>query len=433
MTATNTYMTGFGNYFQSEAIKDSLIKGQNSPQKVPLGLYAEQLSGSAFTLPRSMNLHSWLYRIRPSVLHHEFECYPHELLVRPNPTQVTPPTQMRWNPIPYPNVATHFIDSFITIAENGSLEMQNGAAIHLYAATKSMDHCYFYNSDGEFLIVPQEGMLEIKTEFGTLDLKPGEITVIPRGIKFQVALPDGKARGYVCENYGLPFRLPDLGVIGANGLANPRDFKIPVATFENIEGNFQLVTKFQGLLWVTDIKHSPLDVVAWHGNYVPYKYDLTQFNTINTVSFDHPDPSIFTVLTSPSSIPGIGNVDFAIFPPRWMVAVDTFRPPYFHRNIMNEYMGLIVGIYDAKETGFIPGGGSLHNCMSAHGPDAEAYDKATNASLQPEYYSDTLAFMFESQLTWRLTPYALSTDSRQKDYLACWQGLKSNFQSANNV
>lgn len=306
--------------------------------------------------------------------------------------------------------------------------MQHGASIHLYAATKSMDHCFFYNADGDFLIVPQEGKLTLKTEFGVLELKPCEIAMIQRGVKFQVMLPDGKARGYICENYGLPFRLPELGVIGANGLANPRDFKVPVACYDTQDGNYQLLTKFQGLLWETDIKHSPLDVVAWHGNYVPYKYDLTQFNTINSVSYDHPDPSIFTVLTSPSSIPGIANVDFAIFPPRWMVAMDTFRPPYYHRNIMNEYMGLIHGIYDAKETGFVPGGGSLHNCMSAHGPDSEAFHKASHTSLQPEYYKDTLAFMFEAQLTWRLTSYALSADIRQKDYLACWQGLKNHFQ-----
>ncbi len=420
------YMNGFGNHFQSEAIKNALVQGQNSPQKVPFGLYAEQLSGSAFTMPRTMNLHSWLYRIRPSVLHDEFQPYSHALLTRPEHHHATPPTQMRWDPLPYPNAPTHFIDSLVTLAENGGLEIQNGAAIHLYAATKSMENCFFYNADGDFLIVPQEGKLIINTEFGIIDLKPSEIAVIPRGIKFQVSLPENKARGYICENYGLPFQLPELGIIGANGLAHARDFKIPAAHYENQDGDFQLLTKFQGSLWQAAIKHSPLDVVAWHGNYVPYKYDLNQFNTINTVSYDHPDPSIFTVLTSPSNIPGVANVDFVIFPPRWMVATNTFRPPYYHRNIMNEYMGLIYGIYDAKESGFIPGGGSLHNCMSAHGPDAEAFNKASNAALQPEYYKDTLAFMFESRLIWRLTSYAL--DHRQKDYLACWQGLKNNFK-----
>jgi homogentisate 1,2-dioxygenase len=417
-----SYLKGFENYFESEAVPQVLIPGRNSPQKLPLGLYTEQLSGSAFTMPRSLNLHSWLYRIRPSVLHDEFSLFAHAHFANGNMTpSPTPPTQMRWHPLPYPSLSQDFIQSLITFAMNGSAEALTGAAIHLYAATASMDKCYFYNADGELLIVPQEGALRFKTEFGILDIKPGEIAVIPRGVKFQVLLLDKQARGYVCENYGLPFRLPELGIIGANGLANPRDFEIPQAAFEECLGNFTLLAKFQGYLWSAQIKHSPLDVVAWHGNYVPYKYNLAHFNTMNTVSFDHPDPSIFTVLSSPSTTIGVANVDFVIFPPRWMVANDTFRPPYFHRNIMSEYMGLISGSYDAKETGFLPGGGSLHNCMSAHGPDADAVEKATNVELKPEYYGNTLAFMFESQQVWRLTDYALSGECRQNDYLACWQ------------
>ncbi len=424
------YQRGFGNYFHTEAIPNTLVSHQNSPQKVPHNLYAEQLSGSAFTMSRSTNLRSWLYRIRPSVLHGEFNHYPQELLSGPTSHWGhTPPTQMRWDPMPYPTDKRDFIQSLVTMAANGSIEMLHGAAIHLYATTTSMQD-YFYNADGDFLIVPEEGRLRFRTEFGVIDAEPKEIIVIPRGIKFQVILLDNKARGYVCENYGLPFRLPELGVIGANGLANPRDFQIPTASFEQIEGNFKLITKFQGQLWTADIKHSPLDVIAWHGNYVPYKYDLTKFNTINSVSFDHPDPSIFTVLTSASSVPGMANVDFVIFPPRWMVSTNTFRPPYYHRNIMNEYMGLIYGRYDAKEKGFLPGASSLHNCMSAHGPDAEAYQKATQATLQPEYYADTLAFMFESQQVWRLSPFAKNTEHRQHDYLDCWKGLKSHFQKS---
>jgi homogentisate 1,2-dioxygenase len=416
------YQHGFGNYFQSEARKDTLITGRNSPQKVPHGLYAEQLSGSAFTAPRHTNLHSWLYRIRPSVVHGDFSSIPHSHLVAASSNHaLTPPTQMRWNPLPYSELPCDFIQSLVCIAGN------EGAAIYLYAADQSMTEDYFYNADGDMLIVPQEGRMRFKTELGMLDVKPGEIAVIQRGIKFQVILHDEKARGYICENYGSPFRLPELGVIGANGLANPRDFQMPVAAFEEREGDFRLLAKFQGHLWSADICHSPLDVVAWHGNYVPYKYDLSQFNTMNTVSFDHPDPSIFTVLVSPSVTPGVANVDFVIFPPRWMVANDTFRPPYFHRNIMNEYMGLIHGTYDAKQTGFLPGGGSLHNCMSAHGPDTDAFNHSVNVDLQPEYYANTLAFMFESQKVWQLTAYALNAPFRQKNYLDCWQGLKSNF------
>lgn len=422
-------MNGFGSHFESEALKGALIKGRNSPQKVPYGLYAEQLSGSAFTAPRHTNLHSWLYRIRPSVLHGEFSLVQHSHLCgAPFGLDHTPPTQMRWDPMPYPTTECNFIEGLVTFAGNGSIDMQQGAAIHLYCATRSMQDEFFYNADGDFLIVPQEGSLLFKTELGALQIKPGEIIVIPRGVKFQVQLLEDKARGYICENYGSPFRLPELGVIGANGLANPRDFQHPVAAFEDREDNFKLLAKFQGQLWQADIHHSPLDVVAWHGTYSPYKYDLSLFNTVNTVSFDHPDPSIFTVLSSPSTVPGVANIDFVIFPPRWMVADETFRPPYYHRNIMSEFMGLISGTYDAKEAGFIPGGSSLHNSMSAHGPDANAHHKATSSSLKPEYYANTLAFMFESRQVWRLTPVAYRADFRQKNYLDCWKGLKSQFQ-----
>jgi homogentisate 1,2-dioxygenase len=417
----NKYQNGFGNHFQSEAMENVLIPGRNSLQKVPYGLYAEQLSGSAFTAARHMNLHSWLYRIRPSVLHSDFVPVPQHFLAEPSVNHPTPPTQMRWDPLPYPENKQHFIQGLFTLA------MNSGAAIHLYAANISMQNEFFYNADGELLIVPEEGRVQFNTELGVLDAKPGEIVVIPRGIKFQVILLDNKARGYICENFGLPFRLPELGIIGANGLANPRDFQIPVAAFEKRTGDFILLTKFQNALWSANISHSPLDVVAWHGNYVPYKYDLKYFNTINTVSFDHPDPSIFTVLTSPSHHPGVANVDFVIFPPRWMVAQDTFRPPYYHRNIMNEYMGLIYGTYDAKESGFVPGGGSLHNCMSAHGPDKDAFNKGTQAALQPEYYDNTLAFMFEAEHVWRVTPQAMNAAFRQQNYLHCWQDLPVNF------
>jgi homogentisate 1,2-dioxygenase len=425
-----TYLSGFNNHFESSALDGALVKGRNSPQKIPYGLYAEQLSGSAFTSPRHENSHSWLYRIRPSVLHGEFSLLPHLSLASPPfDNKATPPTQMRWDPMPYPDSPCHFIEGLMTFAGNGCLDMHFGAAIHLYCATRSMEREFFYNADGDFLIVLQEGALRFKTELGVIEAKPGEIVVIQRGIKFQVELLQEKARGYICENFGMPFRLPELGVIGANGLANTRDFQTPVAAFEERSGYFTLLAKFQGQLWKADMAHSPLDVVAWHGNYAPYKYDLSLYNTMNSVSFDHPDPSIFTVLTSPSNTAGVANVDFVIFPPRWMVASDTFRPPYYHRNIMSEYMGLIHGTYDAKETGFVPGGGSLHNCMSGHGPDTKAYQKAIAATLEPEYFANTLAFMFESRLVWRLTPHAYEADFRQKDYLNCWQGLNSHFQA----
>lgn len=430
MKLTQASLSGFGSYHSSESLPNALPQGQNSPQQAPYHLFAEQLNGSAFTSPRHHNLRSWLYRLRPSVLHSDFQPYEQTTIkTAPQHDIKTPPTQMRWDPLPYPTKRTDFVDGLMTILLNGHAEHGTGAAVHLYAINESMHDRFFYNADGELLIVPEQGGLTLKTEFGDLIIKPKQIAVIPRGIKFQVLLMEDTARGYVCENYGAPFRLPELGPIGANGLANPRDFVYPHAAFEDVEKTFHIIAKFQGHLWQADMPHSPLDVVAWHGNYAPYSYDLTLFNTIGSVSFDHPDPSIFTVLTSQSELPGVANVDFVIFPERWMVSEHTFRPPYYHRNIMSEYMGLITGSYDAKEQGFVPGGGSLHNCMSAHGPDFDAYQKATTATLAPEHYKNTLAFMFESKFVWQTTKLALDATFRQKDYLKCWQNIKKDFKN----
>lgn len=424
-----SYQSGFGNEFATEALPGALPKGQNSPQKAPYGLYAEQLSGTAFTVPRVANRRTWTYRIRPSVTHKPFRQIENRL-VRSGPFDevAATPNQLRWNPLPLPAAQTDFVDGLVTMAGCGDAAILSGIGVHIYAANASMRERFFYDADGELLIVPQQGRLTLHTEPGVLEIAPGEIAVIPRGIKFRVELPDGTARGYVCENYGALLRLPDLGPIGANGLANPRDFLTPVAAYEDREGDFRVVAKFQGNLWECETDHSPLDVVAWHGNYAPYKYDLANFNTINTVSFDHPDPSIFTVLTSPSEVAGMANVDFVIFPPRWMVAEHTFRPPWFHRNFMNEFMGLIFGQYDAKPEGFVPGGASLHNCMSGHGPDVAAFESASNAELQPQRYENTLAFMFETRLVLRPTRFAMETEALQKDYWQCWQGLEKHFK-----
>lgn len=422
------YQSGFGNEFATEAIAGALPEGQNAPQKVAHGLYAEQFSGTAFTAPRSTNRRSWLYRIRPSVLHKPFQPMGKNLTqTAPLTDAVVTPNQLRWDPIPFPLETADFLDSLVTMGVCGNAAMQSGVGIHIYTANASMQGRYFYNADGELLVVPQLGRLRFHTELGQLDVAPGEICVLPRGLKFRVELLEEKARGYICENYGAMFRLPELGPIGANGLANPRDFLTPTASYEDSEGDFQLIAKFGGQLFAAEIKHSPLDVVAWHGNYAPYKYDLAKFNTMNTVSYDHADPSIFTVLTSPSEIPGTANADFVIFPPRWMVAEKTFRPPYFHRNVMSEFMGLVFGQYDAKADGFVPGGASLHNCMAGHGPDAATFDTASNAELTPHYLAATLAFMFETRLMIQPTRFALSTEALQNGYWQCWQELQKNF------
>jgi homogentisate 1,2-dioxygenase len=423
------YQSGFGNEFATEALPGALPVGRNSPQKAPLGLYAEQLSGTAFTAPRHANRRSWLYRIRPAAVHGAFSALRHASFHNDFGHGPVTPEQLRWNPLPLPDGPTDFVDGLFTMAGNGGAEAATGIGIHLYAANRGMDGRYFYNADAEMLIVPQQGRLKFDTELGVVEVEPQQIAVIPRGVRFRVTLPDGEARGYVCENFGALLKLPDLGPIGSNGLANPRDFETPQAAYEDVEGAFELVAKFQGGLWRAPIGHSPLDVVAWHGNYAPYCYDLRRFNSIGSISYDHPDPSIFLVLHSASDSEGVSNLDFVIFPPRILFMQDTFRPPWFHRNVASEFMGLVHGAYDAKAEGFAPGGCSLHNCMSGHGPDAATFDKASNADLsRPDIITDTMAFMFESRYVIRPTAQALGSPQRQGDYQDCWAGLGKHFR-----
>jgi homogentisate 1,2-dioxygenase len=423
------YMSGFGNEFATEAIPATLPVGRNSPQRVAHGLYAEKFSSTAFTAPASENYRSWFYRIRPSVVHGDFSLMDRGL-VRTGPIDeaVTTPNQLRWNPFPIPDQPSDFVDGIVTVAANGDARCQAGIGIHVYCANRSMVDRFFYSADGELLLVPQQGALQVHTECGVLALGPGEIALLPRGMKFRVVLADDVARGYICENYGRKLELPERGPIGGDGLANRRDFEAPVAAFEDREGRFELVAKLAGNLFRCDIGHSPLDVVAWHGNLAPCKYDLRRFNTMGSVSYDHPDPSIFTVLTSKSDTPGTANVDFVIFPPRWLVMEGTFRPPWYHRNVMSEYMGLIYGDYDAKSGGgFMPGGASLHNCMSAHGPDRTTFEKASTAELAPQKLRNTMAFMFESRYLIQPTRFALECEQLQADYRNCWQDLPRNF------
>lgn len=416
------YFPGFGNHVSTEAVAGALPIGRNSPQRPAFGLYAEQLSGTAFTAPRHENRRSWLYRMRPSAEHPPFA--PYEAATRfvpqPDPAPLAP-NRLRWGPIADPAPGTDLIDGMTTMLVTRDPADLEGAAVHLYATNADMDRRVFFDADGELLFIPQAGRLTLLTELGRIDIAPGQIALIPRGVRFRALLPDGTARGYVAENHGALFRLPDLGPIGANGLANPRDFETPAAWFEDRDETFEVVQKSLGRLWTTTIDHSPLDVVAWHGNLAPWRYDLARFNTMNTVSFDHPDPSIFTVLTSPSDVPGRANADFVIFPPRWMVAEDTFRPPWFHRNVMSEAMGLIHGAYDAKADGFVPGGLSLHNLMAGHGPDVASWQGASNAELKPHKIDGTMAFMVETCWPYRLTAHALA--AAQPDYDAAWAGF----------
>ncbi|MEV0093080.1 homogentisate 1,2-dioxygenase [Streptomyces sp. NPDC050738] len=425
-----TYSSGFGNEHSSEAVPGALPHGRNSPQRAPLGLYAEQLSGSAFTEPRASNRRSWLYRIRPSAAHPPFVRTDNGTLrTAPFTESVPDPNRLRWNPLPEPAPGTDFLAGLWTLGGNGDATQRTGMAVHLYHANVAMAGRVFSDADGELLIVPEHGGLLIRTEFGLLHAEPGHIALIPRGVRFRVELLDASARGYVCENYGQPFELPELGPIGANGLANARDFLTPTAAYEDVEGPVEVVNKYCGNLWTATYDHSPLDVVAWHGNHVPYVYDLHRFNVMGTISYDHPDPSVFTVLTSPSDTPGLAGVDFVVFAPRWLVGEDTFRPPYFHRNVMSEYMGLIDGAYDAKADGFVPGGGSLHNMMSAHGPDRETFERASAAELKPQKIDDGLAFMFETRWPVTATSQAANASHLQPGYDDVWQGLPRHFGS----
>ncbi|CAD7079267.1 unnamed protein product [Hermetia illucens] len=428
------YQTGFGSYFSSEDPRcpNSLPEGQNSPQKCAYGLYAEQLSGSAFTAPRTENTKSWLYRIRPSVIHEPFKRYEEAVHLTRNWDEQHPnPNQMRWNPFEIPTSGKiDFVQGLHTVCGAGDARSRHGIAIHVYLCNSSMENKAMYNSDGDFLIVPQQGILDIKTEFGRLKIAPNQICVIQQGIRFSVDV-NGPTRGYILEVYDNHFKLPDLGPIGANGLANPRDFETPTAWFEDKEvDEYKIISKFQGALFIAKQKHSPFDVVAWHGNYAPFRYDLSKFMVINSVSFDHCDPSIFTVLTCPSSRPGTAIADFVIFPPRWSVQEHTFRPPYYHRNCMSEFMGLILGRYEAKESGFLPGGASLHSMMTPHGPDRNCFEGASNAVLKAERIADgTQAFMFESSLSMAVTKWGEETCQKlDKSYYECWQSLQKHFK-----
>jgi homogentisate 1,2-dioxygenase len=423
-------MSGFGNEHSSEAVPGAIPEGRFSPQKPPLGLYAEKFSATAFTAPRADNRRTWFYRILPSVTHGAYtSCGRGHWTTLPADFRPAP-NQLRWDPLTIPDDAGDFVEGMFTLAGCGDLASQTGMAAHVYLARRSMERRFFHDADGELLILPQQGRLCLHTECGPLEVAPGEMALIPRGIKFRVELLDGQARGYVCENFGAAFRLPERGPVGSDGFANARDFSVPRAAFDTRQGDFELLVKFGGQMFSAHMDHSPLDVVGWLGTCYPVKYPLTRFNTMNTVSYDHPDPSIFTVLTAPSDTPGVANADFVIFPPRWMVADDTFRPPWFHRNVMSEFMGLIEGQYDARGRGFEPGGASLHPSMSAHGPEVGAHAAASAAALEPRKLEHGLAFMFESRYALAPTAQALALPALQTDYLACWRGFQREFSGA---
>ena len=423
------YLTGFGNQHESEAVEGALPKGQFSPQQPPLGLFPEQFSTSAFTQPRSDNRRTWLYRIAPSVMQGDYQPLSrhsgaNRLRSAPDAATTLGPQPLRWLPFTDLADADDFLSNLATLTVAGDAQAKQGGAVHLFRCAQPMTDTYCCNADGELLFMPHTGSLKLRTECGVLIVGVGEIAVVPAGMRFAADPMDpSPCSGYVCENYGAPFTLAERGPVGANGYANERDFLYPCAQFEDRTGDFALVTKFAGGLYRCELSRSPLNVVAWAGNSAPYKYDLALFNVMGSVSYDHPDPSIYTVLTSPTEIAGLANLDFVIFPPRWQVAEHTFRPPWYHRNCMSECMGLVRGSYDAKAEGFLPGGVSLHNAFTPHGPDVPTFDQATNAELVPTHTGDGLAFMLESRLPYSASDWALSAPERDHDYTDCWRGL----------
>lgn len=428
MTDDNhTYQLGFGQDFESEAEPGSLPVGQNSPQIPPHGLVSELVSGTTFSAPRALNRRSYMFRIHPSVVHGRFELWDGASIASA-PFAVPPtPNQIRWRPLPIPAARRDFVEGLVTLCGNGAVNMQTGVAIHSYTCNASMERRVFANADGELLIVPQVGQLRIVTEMGILTCAPGEFSIVPKGMKFRVELLGAEARGYVCENYGLPFRLPELGLIGSMGLANSYDFLVPVAAYEDDEGPTELIHKFGGQLWRAELGHSPFDVVAWRGNYAPCKFDMRRFVAMGTATVDHPDPSIFCALTSPSDSVAGGNADFMVLPARWLVAEHSFRPPGFHRNSVAEFLSIVEGKHDSKDSSFQPGGASLHNNWAAHGPDMTTFERARVADLVPQKIEGSIVFMIESRFPLQVTPEAMAVPELQENYADCWQGFQRRF------
>lgn len=435
------YLRGFfGDGYQSEALEGAVPEKYNSPQLAPHGLYAEQLSGTPFTKGRRVLERTWLYKIQPSAGHQRAAYRPvsnpsaFPMLLKPKHAT---PAQKRWPPVPLPadSQQIDWVHGMVCTAGAGSEETKAGIRIYHYAANISMGNSSFCSSDGDILILPEKGELDVVTEMGRMQVRPGEVCCIQRGIKYKVDIVDGKAvRGYACETFEGAFHPPDLGPMGTNGLANPRDFMRPSAWYEDKQCDWMHYQKFLGEMFELPQSRSPFDTVGWHGNYIPWKYDLARFCAINSVTYDHVDPSSFTVVTSQTGgrEPGTASCDFVIFPPRWMVQEGTFRPPYYHRNCMSEYMGNISGQYEAKAQGFVPGAATLHSCMAGHGPDVQGFEGAIKIdTTKPMHLGfDNLAFMFESAYILRLTDYAVTTNPAEADYWKVWQGFRKMFMQA---
>lgn len=421
------YMTGFGNEFETEALPNALPVGQNSPQKPAYGLYSELFSATTFPAPRARNRRTYMFRIHPSVQAPKYSRIDNSLIATPPFDTVPTPNNMRWDAFEIGGEDADFIDGLATICGVGGPIAQSGMAMHIYRVTRSMSDRVFTNNDGEMIVMPQQGALRFVTELGVLEAAPGAIVILPKGIRFRVELPEGPARGFVCENFSQAFHLPELGLIGSNGLANAADFYAPVAAYEDRNTPCELVQKYAGNLWATELPYSPLDVVAWRGNCAPMLYDAEKFVALGTATVDHPDPSIFCALTSGGDAVLGPNVDMLILPPRWLVAEHSFRPPGFHRNCVCEMVALIKGRHQGKTGGFGPGGFSIHNNFAPHGPDVNTVQMAREEELKPMKLEGTLAFLFETRFPLAVTPFAHEAKENQADVVAMWQGFPHLF------
>ncbi|KAH9874017.1 hypothetical protein IAQ61_004645 [Plenodomus lingam] len=438
------YQAGWGNRHQSEVIPGTLPVAQNNPQEVRFGLYTEGITYSAFAAPRAHNYSTYMYRCRPAAAHNGYVPFESKSNIQNcflslNPKVATLPEQAEWRPFPLPKEEEKidFANGLHTLAGSGDPNIREGLALYVYMINSSMERRAFCNADGDFLICAQLGTLDIVTEMGKIFLQPGEICVIQRGIRFCMNLaPDTKvARGYITEVWGSMWELPDLGPLGGHGLANPRDFLYPVAAIDdNLHVDWQIVNKINGELVAIQQDHSPFDLVAWHGNVVPYKYDLTKFSSQNSTSIDHTDPSIFTVLTAKSRDPLTPLADFLWFGPRWDVATNTFRLPYFHRNSASEFLACLYGQGLGRSDDFQPGGGSFEGGHTPHGGFHEGYQHGMRIhESQPEkILTEQLTIMIESSRLFLWTEWARKgcgvIDEHGTNYKV-WEALPDRFSA----
>ena len=421
------YLSGFGNALSSEAREGVLPPRQNTPRKVPFGLYAEQINGTGFTLERAHNQRVWLYRLRPQIVVSGWEKLPASQFVGRFDEGSVSPELLRFAPQAWPETDVDFIGGLVTFAGAGDPCAKTGFAIHQYAASVDMVRRAAANLDGDLLVVPQEGALRVQTELGWLLVSPGEILILPRGIRFRVELPDGRARGFVGELFNGHYRLPERGLVGANGLADERHFRAPVASFEDLEAPYEIVHKQGGDLWRTTVNASPFDVVAWHGRYAPFKFDLMDFNAYWGANWDHSDPSILTVLTSPHDDHGRNAVDFAVFRGRWDATQDTFRPPYMHRNSAVEFNAVIKS--PRTKGAYRPGAVTYTPYLMPHGVSVSGYEAAVGQSdehaNEPRRSSDDeLWIQFESTYLLRVMPWILDSPQRDRAYTGQFEGFR---------